>query len=315
MALSIAVSPAIGETMSPLSENTRGAALMMGSMAAFTFNDACMKALSDEVPFFQALFLRGCGTVLLLLVATRLMGALRFRLPRRDWALIATRTLAEICAAYFFITALFNAPLANVTAIIQAVPLAVTLAGALFLGEVVGWRRWGAILIGFGGVMMIVRPGTEGFTIFSVYALVAVACVTLRDLATRRLSGAVPSLTVALSAAVGVTLFAGTGAAIGGEWVALGPRPALQLAGATVFVIGGYLFSVMAMRVGEVAVVAPFRYTALVWALLLGAVVFGDWPSGWTLAGAAVVVATGIYTFYRERRLARAAGPAPLRIR
>jgi S-adenosylmethionine uptake transporter len=300
--------------MAPLSDNMRGALLMMGSMAAFTFNDACMKALSDEVPFFQALFLRGLGTVLLLFVVAQRMGLLRFRLPRRDWGRIALRTLAEIGAAYFFITALFHAPLANVTAIIQAIPLSVTLAGALFLGEAVGWRRWLAILAGFAGVMLIVRPGTEGFTIYSVYALVAVGFVTLRDLATRRLSSGVPSLTVALSAAIGVTLFAGLGMA-GGDWQPIGPKAAAQLGGATLFVIGGYLFSVMTMRVGEVAIVAPFRYTALIWALLLGAVVFGDWPSGLTLAGAAIVVATGIYTLHREGRRARRLGPAPLRIR
>ncbi|SIO52515.1 EamA-like transporter family protein [Rhodovulum sp. ES.010] len=131
--------------MAPLSDNMRGAALMMGSMAAFTFNDACMKALSDAVPFFQALFLRGCGTILLLLILARAMGGLRLRLPRCDWGRIAVRTLAEIGAAFFFITALFNAPIANVTAIIQTTPLSVTLAGAVFLGEPVGWARLSSV--------------------------------------------------------------------------------------------------------------------------------------------------------------------------
>ncbi|WP_081532263.1 DMT family transporter [Rhodovulum sp. P5] len=297
-----------------LSDNMRGALLMMGGMAAFTFNDACMKALSGEVPFFQALFLRGVGTIIFLFALALMLGGLRWRFPLRDWGLTVVRTLAEIGAAYFFITALFHAKLANVTAIIQAIPLSVTLAGALFLGERVGWRRWTAILIGFSGVLLIVRPGTEGFTIYSVYALIAVAFVTLRDLVTRRLSTAVPSMTVALVAAIGVTLFAGIGAA-GGTWVAMSGASVLKLAGATGFIIGGYLFSVMAMRVGEVAVVAPFRYTALIWALGLGALVFGEWPSGLTLVGAAIVVGTGVYTFYRERRLGQQAGPVPLRMR
>jgi len=300
--------------MTRLSDNMQGALLMMGGMAAFTFNDACMKSLSGDVPFFQALFLRGAGTTVLLLALARIMGALRFRLPRRDWGLLAVRTLAEIGAAYFFVTALFHAPIANVTAIIQAIPLSVTLAGALFLGEAVGWRRWLAILIGFAGVLLIVRPGTEGFTVYSAYALIAVGFVTLRDLATRRLSGAVPSLTVAVLASSGVAVFAGVGAA-GGDWVPMSAGAVLKLSGATVFVIGGYLFSVMTMRVGEVAIVAPFRYTSLIWALLLGMIVFGEYPSALTLVGAGVVVATGIYTFSRERRLSRAAGPVPLRMR
>ncbi|TCP60219.1 drug/metabolite transporter (DMT)-like permease [Rhodovulum bhavnagarense] len=300
--------------MVPLSDNLRGAALMTGAMAAFTFNDACMKALSDEVPFFQALFLRGLGTVALLALAATMLGGVRLRIPRRDMGFMLLRTGAEIGAAYFFITALFHAPLANVTAIIQAIPLSVTLAGALFLGEAVGWRRWLAIGIGFAGVLLIVRPGSEGVNIHSVYALVAVAFVTLRDLATRRLSGAVPSITVAFAAAAGVTLFAATGAAAS-DWAPMSGLSIIQLCAASILVIAGYLCSVMAMRVGEVAIVAPFRYTSLIWALALGVVIFGERPSGLTLAGAAIVVATGIYTFHRERRLARKPGPAPLRPR
>ena len=286
---------------------------MMGSMLCFTINDVCMKALSDELPLFQAIFLRGVATSAMMLVLTRMMGGLRFDLPRGDWVLIVVRTVAEIGAAFFFITALFNMPIANATAILQAMPLSITLAGALFLGEAVGWRRLSAILIGFMGVLLIVRPGFEGFNFYSVYALIAVACVTVRDLAARRLSRDVPSMTVALIAAVAVTVFAGL-ASLATDWQPLSNKASLQLAAASVFVIGGYIFSVTAMRTGEIAVIAPFRYTSLLWALLLGFLVFGDWPAIPTLAGAAIVVATGVYTFYRERRIARAA-PVPLRVR
>ncbi|MHC0054329.1 DMT family transporter [Actibacterium sp. D379-3] len=299
--------------MAAFSDNTRGALMMMASMAAFTFNDACMKALSDELPLFQALFLRGVAVVVLLAAVARAMGALRFDLAKRDWVLIALRTAGEVGAAYFFVTALFNAPIANVTAIIQAIPLTVTLAGALFLGEAVGWRRLAAILVGFCGVLLIVRPGTDGFNFYSVYALIAVGFVTLRDLSTRRLSRDVPSLAVALCAAVGVTLFTGVAAAFQ-PWVPVSVKAGMQLGGATVFVIGGYLFSVMVMRLGDIGFIAPFRYTALIWALFLGFVIFGDWPAPLTFLGSAIVVATGIFTFYRERRLLRA-GPVGLRIR
>jgi drug/metabolite transporter (DMT)-like permease len=232
------------------------------------------------------------------------MGALRFDLPPRDWGLVALRTVAEIGAAYTFITALFNMPLANATAIIQTIPLSVTLAGALFLREPLGWRRLTAIVVGFAGVLLIVRPGTEGFTVYSIYALVSVLFVTLRDLATRRLSHAVPSLTVALTAAAGVALFGALGTA-GSDWVPVTPRAGLLLAGATAFVIGGYLCSVMVMRVGDLGVVAPFRYTSLLFALVLGLVVFGDWPSSITLLGAAIIAGSGIYTLLRERHLKR----------
>ncbi len=300
--------------MAPLSDNTRGAFLMMGAMASFTLNDAFMKAAGEELPLFQAIFLRGLGTTLFLLLLAHYLGALRFDLPRRDWGLVALRSGAEVGAAYTFITALFNMPLANATAIIQTIPLTVTLAGALFLREPLGWRRLTAIVVGFGGVLLIVRPGTEGFTIYSVYALASVFFVTLRDLATRRLSPRVPSLTVALAAAASVALFGALGTAGTAEWVPVTPRAGLLLAGATVFVIGGYMCSVMVMRVGDLGLVAPFRYTSMLFALVLGLVAFGDWPTLLTLVGAAIVAGSGIYTLLRERHLSRR-GTVPLRMR
>ncbi len=292
--------------MGALSDNMRGALLMMASMAAFVFNDACMKALSDEIPMFQALFLRGLATVVMLVIVARWIGPLNFRMSRHDWMLAIVRSLSEIGAAYFFITALFNMPIANVTAILQALPLTVTLAGALLFGEKVGWRRMLAILVGFVGVMVIVRPGADGFNIYAIYALIAVAFVTVRDMCARRLSPGVSSVTIALIGGIGIVVFAGFGS-LGVEWVSFSPKAALQLSGATVFIIGGYLFSVMTMRVGDISFIAPFRYTSLLWALLLGLVIFGDWPDMITMMGITIVVAMGAFTFYRERRLAQRA--------
>ena len=292
--------------MSGLSDNTRGALLMMTAMAAFTFNDASLKSLSDELPLFQALFLRGIGTTGLLLLLTWAMGQLRFDIARRDWALMGIRTVAEAAAAWFFLTALFNMPIGNVSAIMQALPLTITLVGALFLGEAVGWKRLIAILTGFVGVVMIVQPGGGGFTHFSVFALLSMFCVTVRDLAARRTSRSVPSVMVATVAAAGVTVFAGVGS-ITVDWQPLSPLATMQLTGAMVFVIGGYIASVAAMRVGEIGFVAPFRYTSLLVALVLGYLVFGDWPNALTLWGAAIVVATGMFTLLRERQLRRRA--------
>ncbi len=295
--------------MIALTDNMRGSLLMMGSMLLFTLNDTFMKALSDEVPLFQAMLLRGTLTTVMLAALALGTGTLALSMPRRDGLLIGLRTLAEVGASFFFITALFNMPLANVSAILQALPLTVTLAGALFFGEAVGWRRLTAILVGFTGVLLIVRPGTEGFNVYAIYALISVAFVTVRDLASRRLSRNVPSMTVALAAAVGVTLFGGLGT-LSADWVPLTRTGGLQLGAASVFAVGGYICSVSAMRVGEIAIVAPFRYTSLLWALLLGLFVFAEWPRPVTLLGAAIVVATGVYTFYRERRIARRAAVA-----
>ncbi len=292
--------------MVTLTDNTRGTLLMIGSMAAFTLNDACMKALSTSLPLAQSIFLRGLLTTALMLGLAWGLGKLNLRMSPRDRLLVALRTLTEVGSAYFFISALYNMPFANATAILQALPLSITLAGAVFLGEAVGWRRMAAILIGFAGVLMIVRPGFDGFNAYSLYALTAVVLVTARDLLSRRLSRKVETLTVALINAVAVTVVFGI-ASTTITWQPVSAHTALLLCGASVLIIGGYVFSVSAMRVGEIAVIAPFRYTALLWALILGFVVFGEWPSILTLIGSAIIVMTGVYTFSRERSLAKAA--------
>jgi S-adenosylmethionine uptake transporter len=273
---------------------------MVASMTAFTINDMFVKLLGDHLPFFQFLLLRTIGASLFLFILARRSGAIRWPTAARDRWLIAVRSLSEVAAAYFFLTALIHMPIANATAIIQALPLTVSLGAALFLGENVGWRRFVAIGIGFVGVFLIVRPGTEGFTIYSIYALLAVLAVTVRDLTARRLSREVPSLTVALAAVTTILVFSAIGAA-NTTWEPMLPRDWLWLAGSVCTIIVGYLCSVSAMRVGEIGFVAPFRYTSLLVALVIGLIVFGDWPEPPTLIGAAIVVATGLFTLWRER--------------
>lgn len=281
--------------------------MMAGSMACFTINDAFLKSLSEAMPLFQVLLLRGVITSAVMIGLAVWMGLHRVRVSPRDWVRIGVRTVAEAGAAWFFITALFHVDFANVAAIMQSLPLTITLAGALFLGDKVGWRRWAAILVGFAAVMLIVKPGGDGFTIYSVYVLASVACVTLRDMMARQVSAQVPSLLIAVVAAVGVTLFAGVGSLFV-YWKPLTAGAGFSVLGSTVFVIGGYILSVQSMRNGEISFVAPFRYTSLLVALVIGAVVFQTFPDVMTLIGATVVVATGLFTLYRERaaRLASA---------
>ncbi|EAQ04070.1 membrane protein, putative [Pseudooceanicola batsensis HTCC2597] len=280
-------------------DNVKGALVMVLSMALFTLNDTFMKTLADEVSLYQILTLRnGAVTVVLLVLAWR-MGGLRKGLTRRDAGLAVIRGLAEVATAYFFLTALFNMPLANVTAVLQSAPLMVMLAAAIFLGEPIGWRRVTAVVAGFCGVLLIVRPGTEGFNVYSLYTLVAVLCLTVRDIVTRKLSPEAPTMLVTAITSGLVCLFFGA-FSTGVDWVALTPRSGGMIAGAALMVLGAYLSSVTAMRLGEVSFVSPFRYTAMLWALALGFVVFGEWPTGLTLIGAAVVVGSGLYSLWRE---------------
>lgn len=298
------------QMISNLSDNTKGALLMMCSMAAFTFNDLCIKAIGTAVPLSQLLFLRGVLASVLIWLLARYLKGLAWPERAKDRWLIVIRSAAEVAAAYFFLTALLHMPFANVTAILQTLPLTVTLAAALFFREAVGWRRMLAIVIGFCGMMLIVRPGTEGFTIHSIYVLIAVLCVTVRDLAARRLSKSVPSMTVTLVGSLFVAAFAGGWSVVSGEWEAMNGTEMLLLFFSTLFVIGGYVFSVMVMRVGEIAFTSPFRYTAMLWALVLGYVFFGEWPETLTFVGAGLIVVTGVFTLYREARAKRRATQA-----
>lgn len=286
-----------------MSPNLVGALLMMASMACFVVSDAVLKLTGGAVPLFQLLFLRGLISCALILATKGRLGALHFDIARRDWVLIMIRAVTEAMIAYFFLTALFNMPLANLTAILQCVPLTVTLASAIFLREAVGWRRMAAIAVGFVGVLMIVKPGADGFNIWSLYAVIAMLGVTFRDLITRKLSASVPSMTVTLVTALTVLTAAGL-ASLTEPWVAVEPAIGLLIAASAVLVLGGYFFSIHVMRIGDVSFIAPFRYTGLVWALLLGFVFFGEWPGWVTLTGAGIVVGTGIFTLYRERKLA-----------
>lgn len=297
-----------------ISDNLRGVAYMCLSMLAFTVNDTFMKSVTAEVPLFQVIFLRGLIAISGLVVIGLVTGAFRQRLVGGDWRLIGLRSLAEVLATLTFLTALLHMELANLSAIMQALPLAVTLGAALVFGDRIGWRRMTAILVGFAGVMVIIRPGTSAFDIWSLMGVASVLAVVVRDLSVRRLGPHVPSIIVALGAAVvvalmglgfstlqGVALFDGmTG------WQTLTAGQVGRVAGAGVFLIVGYLCAVTAMRWGDIGVVAPFRYTSLLWAIGLGFVVFADLPDGWTLVGAAIVVASGIYTLLRERALRRA---------
>jgi S-adenosylmethionine uptake transporter len=298
-----------------LSDNMRAALMMALSMTAFTVNDALMKLAAPNLPFFQQIVVRGILITVGLFILAALWGHLGYRPSRKDRALTALRTFAEMFSTIFFLTALFSIPLANLSAILQSLPLTVTLAAAIFFGEPVGWRRFVAIGIGFVGVTIIIRPGMDGFSVYSLYGVAAVIGVTFRDLASRRLSKTIPSSRVALSAALGVTVMAGIGSLVVREhWVALTIREWLLIGGASVCLMAGYISAVGSMRLGEIGFVAPFRYASLLVALFLGYVLLDEWPDGWTLFGAGIVVATGLFTLYRERKNALKT-PTGLRIR
>ncbi len=288
----------------PLSPNMRGALFMSVSMAGFTINDALTKALIDDMNIGQLMLVRGLFAIVLMALVTWWSGGFSsFRHMRNP--VIAARTVCEALATICFISALRFLPLATVTAILQALPLVVTMGAALFFAEPVGWRRWAAILLGFAGVLVIIRPGFDGFSAYAFLALGAVFFSGVRDLLTRRLPDHIASSAVSLATAITVTI---TGAILVvpmGGWEPVTAGNVGLLALAAVLLLFGYQFIILAMRVGEISAIAPFRYTALLWSISLGILLFGEYPDTLTIVGSLIVVASGLYTLYREQLRSR----------
>ncbi|RLK10860.1 DMT family transporter [Ruegeria conchae] len=286
--------------------NVNGILLIIGSMAAFALEDMFIKYLSVSASTGQIMIVLGlfCGTVFAIM---SLVTRKRIFDPVAWEPLPLLRAGTEAFGALSFVTALSLVDLSTVAAVFQAMPLFVTMGAALFLGEQVGWRRWSAIGIGFVGVLMIIRPGLEGFQPESLFVLVAVVAIAARDLITRRLDVRVASSVVALQAYIGVAL---AGAALmvftAQPIVPLQPAQIGPYLGAIGFGVLGYYGIVTAMRIGEASALTPFRYTRLVFSIMAGMLMFGERPDSMTLAGAGLIIGSGLYTFIRERQLARA---------
>lgn len=287
-------------------DNLRAALFMMAGSSAFAVNDTFLKLLGDSLGMFQIITMRGVVVSLIFGMLLWAQRATITALVPKDRMLLVLRSGAEMGAAFFFFNALFHMPLAAVAAILQVVPLTVAAAAYLFLKEPLGWRRLSAILFGMCGVLLIVRPGTDSFTVASVHALLCVLMVTLRDLTTRVMAKGVPSSMVALTTAMGVTLMGALGS-VTENWTMPAALSWAWLGGTVVFTVAGYYLVILAMRTGELTFVAPFRYASLLAALLLGWAVLSEWPAPLTILGSAIVVATGVYTLYREGRARRRA--------
>ncbi|EAR51665.1 Possible transporter, RhaT family, DMT superfamily protein [Oceanicola granulosus HTCC2516] len=291
-------------------DNLRAALFMTLSMAAFAVEDALLKGIATMIPTGQALMLLG------------LFGALSY------WALLARRgqpmftrallgraailrNLGELFGTLGYVLAFTLGDLSTASALLQAVPLAVVLGAALFLGETVGWRRWSAVGFGFAGVMIVLRPGIGGADAAALFALLGVAGLAMRDLATRRIPPGVPSLQLSASAFT-VVIPAGALMMIFAGDTPVMPSPFVWAGLAATLVVGmtGYSLIVAATRLGEMSVIAPFRYARILFALILATIFFGERPDAMTYLGAGIIVGSGLYAFWREQRLRRRAARA-----
>jgi drug/metabolite transporter (DMT)-like permease len=288
-----------------LKENGKAILAMLVAMAAFIGNDALVKIVYETVQLGQIIVVRGLIAIIMIIILSYATGVHREFRHLANW-MVFLRALGEVGATLCYLIALMHMPIANITAILQVLPLMVTGAAAIFLGAPVGWRRWTAIGVGFLGVLIIVRPGVEGFDQWSILALVGILFMVLRDLTTRMMPVEVPTFGVTLVTCAGVLLL-GFGVVGVEGWEPMTLADLAYLAAAAACLLAGYVLLIVAMRIGDISLVSPFRYSIIVWAIMIGYFVWGDVPDALTLLGTAIVVATGIYTVLRERRVAQLA--------
>ena len=285
--------------------NFKGILLMLIAMAGFTMEDLFMKKLSVNLSTGQILITLGFGSSLVFALMAKSKG---YKLTAKIfWSKgMLIRQFAEGIAAIAFITSLTLIPLSTVAAVFQATPLVITMGAALFLGEAVGWRRWLAIIVGLIGVLIIIRPGLNSFDPNVGYILIAVLFVTVRDLITRKLPMNVPSTIVSFQAFASLIIAGGILIFLSDQKiVSLDENQIYFVLGGIIFGVIGYYCIVASTRIGEAGVVTPFRYSRLLFAIIIGFLFFNERPDFYTLLGASIVIMTGIYTVLRERYLAR----------
>ncbi len=284
-------------------DNIRGALLMVIAMLGFAIEDMFIKLMSDTLPIGEILILTGLGGAIVFGIWALIIGQVPLH-KSMFWGPSGLRMVFEGLAGLMFVTALALAPISLVTTIIQANPLLVTLGAALFFGEPVGPRRWTAVCIGLCGVLIVLRPFGSGFEATALFAVAGVVAMTARDLITRRIPASFSTVQMSVMGFLavipgGVLALLVTGEAFvmpdGATW--------LLQAGAIISGIPAIYCIIASMRAGDISFVAPFRYSRILFGLTVGVFVFSETLDSYTLIGAAIIVASGAYTVWRERKL------------
>lgn len=277
----------------------RGIACMVGGGLLLTMNDAVVKWVSGDFQLGQILVSRGLAALIviaLVLCWRREFHVFRVRYPKVQ----LTRAVLMIASTFLFISGLRLMPLAENIAIAFVGPIFVTALAPLILAERVGWRRWSAVLVGFTGVLVMLRPGGESLNWAALFPAGAALCGAFRDLLTRRISHTEATGTTLFYSTLGVTL---AGAAVAPfAWQPPGATDLALLALAGLLLCAAHFLHIETFRFAEAALVTPFKYSSLLWAGVLGFLVWGDTPDRWTLLGATLLIASGLYIFHREAR-------------
>ena len=275
---------------------------MVGSMALFSLEDFFIKLLSKTIPASQIMIILGVlGSAFFVTVAIVAKQPIISRHLLDKHVII--RTLGDLFGALFFVSAIVLTPLSSASAILQGTPLTVTAGAAIFLGETVGLRRWLAVLVGFIGIILIIKPGVADFSPLSLLAVAAVICLSVRDLATRAMTDALPTITISIYAFVALAAAGVLAIPFYGSFVSPGLNEYTLFMLALSSGVMAYYLLVVATRYGDASLIAPFRYSRLVFAMLLSLLILGERPDLFTWVGALVIVLSGYFIALRERNI------------
>lgn len=283
-----------------MTDNLRGILAVLAASTAFVLNDAIVKVVSAELPSGEIIVVRGVLATAMLVAGVVVLGAAR-PLSILLAPMMMLRLFSAAAATTLIVIALRYVPLATVNTVLQVTPLAVTAGAAVVYGEKVGFPRWLATLTGFLGVVLIVKPGGGDLGTAAYIVLIALVFTTMRDLTTRGLERGIPSIFVAAASAAAVLLAGFLVAPFDSAWVVPGARAwgLMTVSAACLFVAN--ILIITALRTGEIAVVAPFRYVAAPLSILLGYWWWGDIPDALAFCGIGLIIAAGLYTLHRER--------------
>lgn len=284
-------------------QTMRAILLMILAMALLALSDVFIKLSSQVFSPGYVMFLLSLGGTLCFMLIAKWQGAnLLSRDAFHPWVL--ARSGLEIMGGLGLVLSIGVIPLSLFAAIMQMAPLVVTLGAAVFLKEPVGLRRWLAILVGIIGMLLVIKPGTDGFEPAALFAVMGVCGLGLRDLITRLSPSHIPSISLATWGFT-ATIPIGFGLILVSEAPTNVTAITVWHMGAGIIVTAlGYYAVTQAMRMAPAAIVSPFRYTRLIFTMSLGILIFGERPDGLTLLGAAIILSAGLYALYRERKLA-----------
>lgn len=259
-----------------------------------------MKSLTGDYPIGQLLAVRGIFIYIPIMIFAMRAGGIHTAWQINSWKGQAIRGLCVICSSFAFITGLYYMPLADAVSIAFAGPLFVTAMAPIFLKEVVGWRRWTAVLVGFSGVLIIVQPGSAAFQWFAIFPLMASMLAGVRDMITRKMAPNETSVAV-LFVTTSFVFVTGSLSYFVVDWQPINIAHLPYFVASGLFIGLAHYLLIEAFRWGEAALVSPFKYANVLWASIFGFLMFGDIPGTMTILGAVIVASSGVYILHRER--------------